>query len=317
VNRILFFGIIVGASLLWFIASRIDISLIHAELARADLYDLLLAVCALASAFAVKALRWALLMPQPRSFRWHHLLYPVIVGNAGNAIVPHSGELLRTALVNRKWNVQYTTSLTSIAMERMFDFLSVGAVSLSIFFNGELSGPLATALRFIAAGFAVLLLVFFALIARPAVCAQMLNWLTKPFPIRLADIVDQEFQTVMNTLQALRRGHLLIRITALSLLQWLLIGTSIYLCIQAVGVNTPFAVAAAVLILTVAGLTLPTAPGYVGTIQVCFLIGMSGFSTEDQAIAASVLYNFVVTVPVIIPALPAFVNLNLWRRRRN
>lgn len=314
-SRFLLAGIIIGASLLAYVVSRIDISIIANELARASAVDVVLSIVALAAAFAVKAVRWSQLLPKDRDPGVLRLLYPVLVGNAGNAIIPHSGEFLRSAMLNRQWGIRYTTTLTSIAAERMFDFLSVGVVSLAIFFNGDLSGPMASALRFIAVGFATLLAIFIVLLWKPEACSRMVGGLTRMFPQRIRATVEREFAAAVETLRELQQSHLLVRIVALSLLQWLLIGTSIYLCIHAVGSTAPVAVAAGVLLLTVAGLTLPTAPGYVGTIQICFLLGMAGFGSEDEAIAASVIYNFVVTIPVILPSLPAFMSMGFWRKR--
>ena len=51
--------------------------------------------------------------------------------------------------------------------------------------------------------------------------------------------------------------------------------------------------------LLVVGLTLPTAPGYLGTTQVCFTAVLAVFGVdEDLAFAASALYTACVVLPV-------------------
>jgi uncharacterized membrane protein YbhN (UPF0104 family) len=60
-----------------------------------------------------------------------------------------------------------------------------------------------------------------------------------------------------------------------------------------------------VLFLNVIGLTLPAAPGHVGTVQIAFIVSLAPFGvTQEQAFAASVVYNFLIVVPTVILGFP-------------
>ena len=73
----------------------------------------------------------------------------------------------------------------------------------------------------------------------------------------------------------------------------------------AVGEGVPQMAAIAVLVLCVAGLTLPSAPGYLGTTQLAFTAGLGAFSVSaEHAFAGSIVYNFLVVVPVFLLGLP-------------
>jgi uncharacterized membrane protein YbhN (UPF0104 family) len=90
-------------------------------------------------------------------------------------------------------------------------------------------------------------------------------------------------------------------ISLLSVGQWLCIAICIYFSLQAFSLNLPFWVTLIILPLTIAGLTLPSAPAYLGTMQVCFLAGLTPFGVADEtAIAASVIYISIVTLPVML-----------------
>jgi uncharacterized membrane protein YbhN (UPF0104 family) len=77
----------------------------------------------------------------------------------------------------------------------------------------------------------------------------------------------------------------------------------VYLALLAVGVAAPASAAIVVLAVTVAGLTLPTGPGFVGTIQACFLVALTPYNVgAERAVSASFFYNLLITVPPLLLA---------------
>jgi len=75
--------------------------------------------------------------------------------------------------------------------------------------------------------------------------------------------------------------------------------------LRAVDVSVTLAGAVSVLLLNVIGLTLPAAPGHVGTIQLAFLVGLAPFGVpKEEAFAASVIYNFLMFVPTMVLGFP-------------
>ena len=89
-----------------------------------------------------------------------------------------------------------------------------------------------------------------------------------------------------------------------SLLQWGLVATCIYLSYRSIGIDASPWVALIILPLTIVGLTLPTAPAYVGTLQVCFLVALEPFGApKENAIAAAFVYTGIIMVPVMSSAV--------------
>jgi len=119
------------------------------------------------------------------------------------------------------------------------------------------------------------------------------------------DRVLREVRLGVEGLGSLRQPRLLTVVLALSITQWLLIAATILFSLRAVGlVPEPVAVTS-VLLMSVVGVTLPTAPGYVGTVQAAFVLGLAPFGTgAANAVAASVVYNFLIIVPVWMVAIP-------------
>ena len=102
-------------------------------------------------------------------------------------------------------------------------------------------------------------------------------------------------------LSIIRDHERLLPILAISLLQWTLMAACIFCCLVAVDIPVDFTASLYILFLSIAGLTLPTAPGYFGTLQLCFTLSLAPFGVDATAsVAASILYNIVVIVFVSV-----------------
>lgn len=78
----------------------------------------------------------------------------------------------------------------------------------------------------------------------------------------------------------------------------------------ALGLDVPFAAAASVLGLTIIGMSLPSGPGYVGSIQLAFTLGLAPFHVAaGPAIAASVFYHVLVCGSLILAGLVVLYRL--------
>jgi len=87
----------------------------------------------------------------------------------------------------------------------------------------------------------------------------------------------------------------------LSILQWLLILACVALSLRSIGVGFTLGAASSVLLLNVIALTLPAAPGHIGTVQLAFVIGLAPFGVpQTDAIAGSLNYNVATVVPALL-----------------
>lgn len=82
-----------------------------------------------------------------RGFRWRHLLSPlsdgeirridcydaVTIGNVSNMVFPFLGEFVRCGLVSRKQKIRYDKVLGTVALERVWDMLSVAVLFMILF----------------------------------------------------------------------------------------------------------------------------------------------------------------------------------------
>jgi uncharacterized protein (TIRG00374 family) len=121
---------------------------------------------------------------------------------------------------------------------------------------------------------------------------------------RLAGWISAQIRNVAAGLHAARSGALLARITAVSFLQWALMAVCIWLSLWALGLALPVQAVFVVLACTIIAVTLPTGPGYVGSIQLAYVLALKPFGVNaSDAIAASLFYHALAYLSVLLAGL--------------
>ena len=139
--------------------------------------------------------------------------------------------------------------------------------------------------------------------------------LLKPLPAQARDWLLHHLEHGIGGLGSLQQGSTLVKVLGLSVVQWVLMAGCAWFSLRAVGIVPDPVLALVILLLLVVGLTLPAAPGHVGTTQVAFLLAAAPFGLgKEEAIAASLVYN--VSLPVPLIATGVGVLLSTWSREK-
>jgi uncharacterized membrane protein YbhN (UPF0104 family) len=147
-------------------------------------------------------------------------------------------------------------------------------------------------------------------------CLRFLEWALTLLPARARDGLLHQLRTGSAGLHAIARPKLLMPIFLLSLLQWFAVIGCVAFSIKSVDVPLSLTAAVSVLLLNVIGLTLPTAPGHVGTVQLSFTVALVPFGVgHSEAFAASVIYNFVMVAMAFALGVPSFRKTGMELRR--
>ena len=295
-------GLVIGTVFLWFALRSIDMRAVVAILVRADGFDVLGIIgCSLAFV-GVKALRWSWLMRHLRLISFERLIGPVFAGSAVNYGIPHGGELVRVWMVSRREQIPKAALLASIAVERLFDFCAALLLGLVALLAGRaVLDILGVYLWVLLAFVAVMLGVALPFVLCPAGAIEVSRSLLKPLPAAAGDWILRHIEHGIGGLGSLQQGSTLVKVLGLSVAQWALMVGCAWFSLRAVGVVPDPALALVILLLLVVGLTLPTAPGHVGTTQVAFLLAAGPFGIgKEEAIAGSFVYNLFVPVTFIV-----------------
>jgi glycosyltransferase 2 family protein len=295
-------GLAVGALFLWLALRAIDLRAVFAIMLKADLREVL-GVVACACAFAgAKALRWSWLMQHRCPMPPGRLIGPVFAGTTVNYGVPHAGELVRSWMVARREGIPNATVLASIAVERLFDFCAALMLGLAALVAGRAAfDTLGAYLWALVALIAVALAIALPFVLRPEAAIGVSRSLLGPLPEGARDWFLRHLEHGIEGLGALQRGSTLAKVLALSIVQWASMAGCAWFSLRAVGTIPDPALALVVLLLLVVGLTLPAAPGHVGTTQVAFLLAATPYGIgAEEAIAGSFVYNVFVPLTFVI-----------------
>lgn len=263
-------GVLISAAFVVYAFRGQDLGQIWETLRGANLWWLPPALGFYAAGVVVRAFRWSVLLRPLVPATARGVLPVVAAGYTANNVLPlRTGELVRAFLLGRRYGVRKTSALATIAVERLFDGLTMLTFLLAattvISFTAELRQ-----LALLAFGlFAALLLGLFALTLGGDLRDRLLQLLIGPLPTRLADRVERLAESFLGGLGVLTRRRDLALVTGASFLAWGCEATTYWLIARGFEARLADAMGPAATLLTtgVANLwtLVPAAPGYVGT----------------------------------------------------
>ena len=302
---LIYAGVALSVFFLWLALKEVDFARVSQAFVSARLALVIPMLLCLAGFYWLKALRWATILSPRHAISSTKLAPSMMAGAAGNNLLPaHAGELVRVYFSASRFNVSNTTVLASLVVERLMDMLAV----LLLFSIAILAGGYSTPM--IAAG---LLLLFFVIVVA-IVCALIVNYTTQcvhfirnklktpsePIRNKAAD----QMMNLADGLSSLKEKNLYINVILNSLAQWMLMSACIYCSFLAFNIEASYFVAVIILGLIVVGLTLPTVPGFFGTIEYCFVLGLTTAGIDPSlAISAGIFYHIPAWVAVTFTGL--------------
>jgi glycosyltransferase 2 family protein len=302
--RLLAAGLAVGGLAAWLVFANTDMAGVIDILANdVDVRLLGGAFLTYCLFFVGKALRWRYLLSPSVAVPLPRLTLYVLIGYAGNVVLPfQAGEVARGYLASRHHGIRLATALSGIAVEKLLDFLALLVLLIWALLSMEAPSALAEQVAVSLGGLLSLVgVLFVAVLIRPEVTCALVDRALAVLPDRLAAGLGPPIHGGLDGLSALRRAALLWRILAVSLATWSIMLLTLYLTVRAVQLEVPLAVAIVVMVLAAVGLALPTSPGFIGTLQAAFVLGMVPFGiAQDGAVAASLVYQVLTTVPPLV-----------------
>lgn len=287
---------------------------------KADYRTLPLMWLCLAVFYWLKVVRWKYLLSPLGQFRPVRELMPsTVIGFAFNNVLPaHLGEFVRVFVFSKQTKLPRTAVLSSIVLERIFDVIAILFFLVAGVWFADIQGLdprvesaiiLFTILVCLGLIGAVFFLVKTTLVV--SIVDRILGWF-RFIPKSLTEKIAQILHVGADGLAALKSASLLAGILLTSLLQWLLNATLIHLSLVAFGIPTSPAVSAIVMGVTAFGVTIPSSPGYFGVIQLCFLLVLKLFVSDQETVfAASIYYHMMQWIPVTAIGMILFVRSGL------
>ena len=304
-----------------------DLQAAGRAVASASLTFLLLGVVLNLLAYLVRAWRWRhLLAPMRMGLGMYNLTSTTLIGFMVTFLVPmRIWEIVRPVLLARRERLPASGAIATIALERIFDALTVMGLFLvfSLSAHGravlnpvEIGSAQASAAHLLRQGalaaallVAVGLPIALFLVMYPQIVVGWLHRWNRGGPgsrLGKAIVLLEEFLTGLGSL---RRGRELGKIVASSLAMWLMIDLSTWCTMKAFGLPLQFFDTFLLMVALTVGISVPT-PGGVGPYEFFCTLALTDLWAVPAAVAGAVALTLHATamLPTILLGL-----LLMWR----
>ena len=310
-------GVVLSILLLAWAMRGVSLPEVGAHLARARLAPLVLAVLVATTTFALRVARWRILLHTEDGgpVSWSALWHGIAIGFTANNVLPfRAGELVRCYAVTRLARVRLASAVSSIAVERALDGLTLIGLMVVGLLQAGLPRDVAVAgvrLEDLATRAAIVCLVLLAgglsVVLFPQAAERLVRGVV-PFP-RLAGRIVAIIEDLRHGFGALRSPGRLAGAALWSLAHWLVNAAAFYIAFRAFDIRVGFGGALLLQTLLGFGIALPQAPGYFGVFELVAVKALGLFGVPgDAAIAYGAGYHIATFVPITL--------LGLWSLAR-
>jgi uncharacterized protein (TIRG00374 family) len=304
-------GVAVSAVLLWVAVRGVSLDEVLQQLRRVRPAWLIPVIVSIFLRFWLTAIRWQLLLRPVKRIGVHRLFAITMIGFMANNVLPaRLGEFVRAYALGRSETLPPSLPFATIVLERIFD-----GFTLLVFLMGGLSflKPSRTLLWAGALTCALYVGVLGGLLAlRTAWGAALLTWALERLPARLAGPARRLLDSFRTGLDVLGDARALLLTAVMSIVIWVVNAAGVEATFQAFSLDLPAYAAFLVLGTIAVALVLPSAPGYIGPLQVGAVQGLALVGVpRETALSLSIVYHLLNYVPITLVGLAYLSALNL------
>jgi uncharacterized protein (TIRG00374 family) len=315
-------GFVLSGALLWYVFRSVSIADVWADLQSANWALLALGTVVATCIFPLRARRWrTILEPTAGAIGFGPLWRGTAIGMMMNNVLPmRAGEFARAFSLTREVPaVRITTSLSSLAVDRIFDaivllalmFLAMldGAFPLGVEFAGQTMTQLAVAGIGLVGG--VLLVCYFAVLQRTRVLDIVSRLAHRVVPKHATHVVEFVDHGI-GGLAVLRDSRRFFAVLWWATAHWLVHALGLYIAMMAFGVDVPFSAALFLQGIIGIGVAAPSSPGFFGVFEAISVIGLGVYGvTEQLALSWALTYHILSFIPITVMGAVYFMRLGV------
>ena len=316
-------GIAISAVLLWWVLKEVSLTTVLHILSQSNPWLFAIATVCATLIFPLRARRWrTILDPIYPKLPFGPLWRATAIGMMANNVLPaRAGEVARAYVLTRETPVPFSTSIASLAVDRVFDLIvilllaflsvldpqfpsraSIGGVSLAHLALGGVTLVIAA------------IIVLYALVFFPTPLIRLFEL----FAQRLAPKIEERGKLALvkfsQGLNVLRSPRHFAAIMGWTIAHWLMNALGFWVAMMAVGIHAPFSASLLLQALIALGVAVPSAPGFFGLWEKVAVLGLAIYAVGPSlATAWARGFHILTFIPItVIGAIyAARLNLNL------
>ena len=292
-------GVAVSAALFAYLLWTVDLRTLAAQMARTDWAWVAVAVVLTPLGLWVRAIRWGYLFPP--GARPPALVPAMMIGYMVNNVLPlRAGEVARVWVVARRWGHGFWTVLATLIVERVLDGLAIvavlGVLVLLIDVPVYLRWGATVMLVVNVAG--IIILTAFAV--APARSRTWVAWVTRRWP-RVRGIALDGFERFVRGLEGIRTPSHVLPLIVWTVAVWTVPLLIAWTMLRAVHLSLPWLAQLAVLAFLGVGVSIPSAPGFIGVFHAAAVLALGVFGgAQAESLGYALLLHAVQFVPVTL-----------------
>jgi glycosyltransferase 2 family protein len=302
-------GAVLAVALLLWALRGVHLDELLRQIRGADLWPLALGVILATVAFPVRLVRWRLLLrdeaggPLGAWPLWH----ATAIGFMANNLLPfRAGELVRVFAATKLSGARFTATMSSVAVERIFDGLAViGLLAAGLLFSdlpaGVMVGGVSLARAAQIAGLLSLaaLICAVAIVLFPVAAERIVRRALPagPFTDRIVALIEG----IRHGLASLRSPVLLAGVVFWSLALWLLNAASFWVSFAAFDIPVGFGGALVLQGVLVIGISVQLTPGFVGQFEAAVVAALALYGISNEVASSyAIVYHGATFLPITL-----------------
>ncbi len=305
-NKKHLFGIAISVIFVYFAFRDINFEEFMESIKKAEYIWVLPALAAMVSSFWLRGYRWKCILDPVKTVSIESVFSATMIGYMANNVLPFRiGDLLRIVVIWKESGVSRAAALGSVVIERIFDlFMMLAIFGLTLLAYPQLP-KWAVGTGYFVAGFLILLIIF-SIYARNNI--ETLVRINKKIISKISDKAAAKSEKIMRSfsdgLRVIHNAKDLLWLVLLSAVMWLINVLWVWFAIEIFDFDLPFSASFLVLVFIIFAVSIPSAPGFVGTFHgfVIAALVFMGINT-DAARASAVVMHATNYIPVTIIGL--------------
>jgi uncharacterized protein (TIRG00374 family) len=299
-------GLVISAGFLVLVFTKIDLDEVITELRRIDLGVMSLTLISMGLGFVMMTLRSAVLLRPLHAYRPFRLLKSVLVGFAGNNVLPfRMGELLRVEYLARHGGLPHSSCLAVVAVERMIDLFCLVLLFFSLLPVALEQRPSTATLAATGATLTAAFVLLIAIARRRERFVRGCRRLTGWTGSRISGLVTSKADLFARGLASLGSPARIAAAAGFSGAFWLTSLTSVQLFLWAFGLDgLPWYSPVVVIVFVAFGTALPSTPAFIGTYHYFAMLALTLLGVDDaRAGALAIVAHAVGIVPYTLVSI--------------
>jgi len=260
-------GILISLLFIYFAFRDVNLEEFSIAIADADFVWILPATSAMVISFWLRGYRWKYILNPIKEVSIHSAFSATMIGYMANNVLPFRiGDLVRLVVISKYSGIKKAAALGSVFIERMLDLV----MSLAIFGMALILYPnlpdWASATGYGAMIIFSILLVFtFYGRNHPNLFVKLINLMTKRFSDKVRLRAEEIVRSFSEGLKAVHNIKQLLWVLLLSIVLWTINVSWVWFTLEMFDFDLPLSASLLVLIFILFAVSIPSAPGYIGT----------------------------------------------------